>query len=47
MLAKLSFGQNRKQKGTALNSFTIVKIFKIKLAKNYAMLIHGTYIFIL
>ena len=47
MLVKLSFGQIKKQKGTALNSFTIVKIFTIKLSKNSTTFIHGFYIFIL
>ena len=45
MLVKLSFGQIKKQKGTALNSFTIVKIFTIKLSKNYTTFIHDFYIF--
>ena len=47
MLIKLSFGQNTKQKGTALNSFTIVKRFTIKVAKDYTTFIRGTYIFVL
>ena len=47
MLVKLSFEQIKKQKGTALNSFTIVKIFTIKLSKNYTTFINGFYIYIL